>query len=983
MRLFYGIALFFSLYFNAQDYTSKWYKVDDGLSQNTIKDIIKDKYGFIWFTTESGLVRYDGKNFLLHDQFKSSNLFLSNFFGNVKKDSLLVFNESYDDAFLISKREPKEIKYKNLGRNSLPQDHKIYRRYYKNSLVQSFYRDVDYYYIKTNSGTYYFNNELIEFTKNNQSKKDLIKKNFRHKDLKSVFVHGDTVFITDPVHRRLVRLRNGVVSYDTMPSLYNDPKSKIYWHQTTGQIFIINNENIYKSEIVNGKLKLHFLMRYHNVEKHFFTAIFFDDTFNKLYFGNLTEGLNIVNLSRFYTSQKNIPFSNEVAYAALPFSKNSIITEEGIEYFKDKTKVVFPISTVEDNRSLLRDGEKNLVYRSYNSILKRQSKFNFAKKDSVVFPKMRIKALFENGGQVMATVADENLHCYVYTFTDRSFKQVKSRLLFPDYVNHVLVYHKDFMYVGCDNGLYIVSLSKNKIVKHLAKNIPVKQIIRTRDGNFWLTTYNKGFYLIKGDHIIKLPDDKNNYISTAHTLLEDHYSNLWISSNNGLFRVSKKKLLDYAENRNSKVTYYRYTKEFGLLNNEFNGSSNPSANVLENGELVFPSMEGFVFFKPDEIKNYYPEKDQLFINKALVDHKNVVFDHKLILKSDYEKTEIMVDIPYYYSLENIDLEAKIDGKDSKWQYVGDDRKFSLSKLEPGNYNLIVRYLVNDKGEYNYKKIEIEIQPYFYETVLFKILVIFIGIAIIIFIIRQRTKSLNKELKETNTSLIVTRNKLENESEYQKKIVESISHDITTPVKFITLLSQKILETEDRGIQKEYFESIYHSSEQLYKFTLGLKNYTELYKEENETQTEEYMLYDLLDAKKMLFQEIALQNDTLIHVFCDQNVVTTINEKLLSVIIHNIIDNAVKNTGNGEIIISVKRVGSKIEIHLSDTGRGMSKEQLHYYSQIIKSIDDKQFIFKNYGLGLQMVVQLVKKINADISFNENNPQGTVVVISLNN
>ncbi|HEX8018569.1 ligand-binding sensor domain-containing protein, partial [Mucilaginibacter sp.] len=40
--------------------------VSDGLSSNTVFDIIKDKYGFIWIATEDGLNRFDGINFKVY-----------------------------------------------------------------------------------------------------------------------------------------------------------------------------------------------------------------------------------------------------------------------------------------------------------------------------------------------------------------------------------------------------------------------------------------------------------------------------------------------------------------------------------------------------------------------------------------------------------------------------------------------------------------------------------------------------------------------------------------------------------------------------------------------------------------------------------------------------------------------------------------------------------------------------------------------------
>jgi ligand-binding sensor domain-containing protein len=65
MKYFYLIILFIFLVAQGQNYTSKSYSMDNGLPQNSIKDIIKDKYGFIWLSTEDGILRYDGTKFII------------------------------------------------------------------------------------------------------------------------------------------------------------------------------------------------------------------------------------------------------------------------------------------------------------------------------------------------------------------------------------------------------------------------------------------------------------------------------------------------------------------------------------------------------------------------------------------------------------------------------------------------------------------------------------------------------------------------------------------------------------------------------------------------------------------------------------------------------------------------------------------------------------------------------------------------------
>ena len=55
--------------------------MDDGLPSNTVRNIVQDHYGFMWFGTDNGLCRYDGINVqtyhiqpLGNDQFISSLL---------------------------------------------------------------------------------------------------------------------------------------------------------------------------------------------------------------------------------------------------------------------------------------------------------------------------------------------------------------------------------------------------------------------------------------------------------------------------------------------------------------------------------------------------------------------------------------------------------------------------------------------------------------------------------------------------------------------------------------------------------------------------------------------------------------------------------------------------------------------------------------------------------------------------------------------
>src|SRR5436190_6176036 len=57
------LFLIIALHSHSQDYSFIRYDTRDGLAGSVVYDAIQDKEGFMWFATENGLSRFDGKNF--------------------------------------------------------------------------------------------------------------------------------------------------------------------------------------------------------------------------------------------------------------------------------------------------------------------------------------------------------------------------------------------------------------------------------------------------------------------------------------------------------------------------------------------------------------------------------------------------------------------------------------------------------------------------------------------------------------------------------------------------------------------------------------------------------------------------------------------------------------------------------------------------------------------------------------------------------
>nr|WP_262901778.1 ATP-binding protein [Chryseobacterium lathyri] len=136
------------------------------------------------------------------------------------------------------------------------------------------------------------------------------------------------------------------------------------------------------------------------------------------------------------------------------------------------------------------------------------------------------------------------------------------------------------------------------------------------------------------------------------------------------------------------------------------------------------------------------------------------------------------------------------------------------------------------------------------------------------------------------------------------------------------------------------------------------------------------------AKQKLFNEVSKSQNSRIEIIGKGNIYCQFNKSILSCIVHNLVDNAVKNTSGGIIYIIAEDNQEKITLKIADTGKGMSQEQLTYYNGLYQmSMNEDIIKFRNYGLGLHMVIYLVKKMYADISFYKNYPGGTAVEVNI--
>ncbi|WP_426478052.1 sensor histidine kinase [Chryseobacterium sp. CBSDS_008] len=963
------------------------YTIDNGLPQNSVKDIINDKYGFIWISTENGITRFDGSQFMTVKNHYNQARY-TNFWGSIEKDSIFNVDETGKTTLFITGRKllkkPMPTKYFTLTVNYNGRRYKLYN---KNSIVTP-RMDKERLCIHAGQYIYFLDKDCFTYYNPATNIGTTIKVPFNMVLVKNIFMSDNNLFMTVSGYKKVFKISNGLISQVESSPQHTNPQSVIFWSQGTRQVYMVNKDILYKSIYRNGQLIAEKIAHIPQINKRlgllYITSIVHNKGNGHVFLGSPTKGLYIITLPQFSTPSSESLFTGNVFYATLPFDSHSVITPQG-NIYDSISQIITQHKT--DNKDVFND------YNKYSLAINKAKDIFFIKND-ILYKRLKayqydkyrtvpvheeMDAVYSKDGQLYI-VYIKNDKYYLSEYNDQL--QKTTPLFYFNYpVNDIKKYFGQQLLIGGLNGLYLGNHSKKQIKKLL--DYPVKKIIQTSDRNIWIVTKNHGFFLLKKDRLIRMPLDENSYILDTHTILEDNQHNLWISTNNGLFKVKMQSLLQYSDHRNQPVGYYRYTTADGLPTNELNGGGNPNGNILSNGQMVFPSLNGLVFFRPDKVKSFYLKATDFYIDRAYLDGRQVnIKDNTLHIVNDNFKTlEIFMDFPYFNNLNNVDLHVSTDG--NQWIDLGIQRKYTLEKLTPGKHKVVFRYL-GSNNNYIYKTVDVKIGLFFYQSLYFKASVI-AAMAFLAFLLikfnDRKLKSRNDLLEKANTEINAQKEEINSSNIIREKLIEAISHDIATPIKHLSHLSKKLNETDSLEIQKKYFHSIHRSSELLYRFTLELGNYAFLFSSKIE-ESVPYLLNKLIMEKKTFFENIAQDNNTAITFIPKNDLYIQTNSSVLAAIVHNILDNAVKNTSDGNIIIDTDCDDSFIYIQITDDGKGMSPDQIYYYNNLHSIlIGDVELQKKGSGYGLKFVLLLIDKIKSQITFNNNFPRGTVVEIKI--
>lgn len=390
------------------------------------------------------------------------------------------------------------------------------------------------------------------------------------------------------------------------------------------------------------------------------------------------------------------------------------------------------------------------------------------------------------------------------------------------------------LWMGCMRGVCAVDLKSKKGGKFSYRNLmyrlddpdsriyeKISSFCESREGTLWLGSNGYGLYRRMvdkdGKERFEVLTQADGLVNNAvKGIVEDRNGRLWITTQNGLSVYDP-----------HSATFTNYTEADGLASSQFYWNS---AAIAPSGTIYLGSEAGLV-----EVTGENPEavcQGHLVFTHLVVDNQDIMAG------SDYLKEDISIAKVITLSESNrsfsIDFSALNYGYESQgifsYRMKGFDNEWTL--LKPGQHS--VRYSALPVGNYTFEvkyesalssveeetiSIDIEVQPRFWNSWWFRLLLSLLFVALIIYIYNrwaaelkrreaeQLLSPIRKVLEESKDPKLLQQrisNILDNQERYSQSVTKSVAADKEEVMKNTRPFMERVMEIMEQNYMDSDF-----------------------------------------------------------------------------------------------------------------------------------------------------------------------------------
>ena len=245
-----------------------------------------------------------------------------------------------------------------------------------------------------------------------------------------------------------------------------------------------------------------------------------------------------------------------------------------------------------------------------------------------------------------------------------------------------------------------------------------------------------------------------------------------------------------------------------------------------------------------------------------------------------------------------------------------------------------------------------------------------------------------ERKKIEKELFIAKELAESANQLKSEFLAVMSHEIKTPMNGLMGFIELLAQTELDERQKKYIDKINISYDSLSNIINNVLDFSKMEAGNMPIETMGFSVESLLNECVDISSLQARQKENKINIKT-----SNLPEKVcgdlykLRQILNNLLNNAIKFTNQGEILLTAKTLcedENKVKLHfeVSDTGIGISKDKISKVMEPFSQEDSSTTReYGGTGLGLAICYKLVKLMNGDMYIDSEKGKGTVISFTI--
>jgi ligand-binding sensor domain-containing protein/signal transduction histidine kinase len=646
---------------------------------------------------------------------------------------------------------------------------------------------------------------------------------------------------------------------------------------------------------------------------------------------------------------------------------------------------------------------------------------------------------------------------------DTQNKQLSTFSIPDRNINVIYMDKQDRLWLGSETGLFLIDWKSNHVLNlnHRLRNYEnqitdVTDILMDHEGQLWIGTYSHGVFIVTPSDFNVLPFQDSVLTIPVNSIFEDSRKNIWFATEDGLFvktslggfkhyignqKIPFKTIFGILEDGHGNLwissessgliqflkatsipespEFIQYGTDDGLQSSQFNFNA---CYQSHSGEMYFGGVNGFNSFNPDDIQqNRLPpavvltglkifnepiENGKPYNNRIILPHPIFQMDTLILSNRDHVFMFEFAALHFAHPEKNL-YAFRLNGFESKWNSVGQQRSATYTNIHAGTYRFEVK-AANYDGIWNETgtSITVIITPPFWKTWWFRIILallsfgtILSGYELRISSIKKQQKKLESQVQQRTEDLKIANQTLEKQKEqiqhhseavmhtnrelaYQKNQLEVhalalkrsnqeleqfayvASHDLQEPLRMILSyagLIEKRLNGKLDHDSKDLFSCLVSATERMQALIQDLLTYSRL-NTDSRSQDE----IDLNQTFEIVMKNLRLMiQERKAEISWEPLPVVKSDPVQLQRLFQNLISNAIKYcTVNPIIHLSCSQQNNRWIISVKDNGIGIDSRYHEKIFGLFKRLHHRNS-YSGTGIGLAVCKKIVENHGGEI------------------